>query len=309
MRQPRQAGRKPKHPNPLSNVHAVAAMSVLNKIRKDNGWSESETIRQVADAALSPKIQELDPEELGYAQFDFDPVTFKKVTSEDVKLNENNKWGIYLWMREYYGNDLKISVMEETLRQKEQLIHSFNKLFGYDELNTDIAGAIGGHYNLYRPFYSDPHERIIVQRLIVGEGDSIFNCTITGEYEVSPNDFVRDEFKGKIIPQGDRVAAVLRIPNNFRGSMSIQFDELDINSGGSEVKSMSGLMVTTIGNARSSAWPILADRVKADEPINHPIISRSEFGSIPAKVLEALDRGSVHWNAKHYPNAFSGPVA
>ena len=50
-----------------------------------------------------------------------------------------------------------------------------------------------------------------------------------------------------------------------------------------------------------------AERVAANGPIENPMLSRSDFSNFPESVVEAMGRGAVHWNAKHYPNLFSAP--
>lgn len=299
MHKPHRRGRKKRHGSPLTAVEATAAMRTLAAVRKTEKWNEAETRRRAFNAVDLPKIQNLPRSEVDKAEFDFDIGTFKKVINVDLSLNDHHKWGIFLWMREYYGNDLKKRILEETLKQKEKLLHSFNKLLGFDELNTEIASAIKGHYDLYRPLYSSP-DKILVQRFVVSTKESIFDCSLSGTYETSPGRTITDRFVGKIVPQGERVAAVLRIPNNFKGMMILHFDDLDIASGGDEVQTMGGLMMTAIGNGRSSAWPIYARRVHEEEVITHAIITQADFHLIPDDAVEAMQRGAVHWNSKHY---------
>jgi len=150
----------------------------------------------------------------------------------------------------------------------------------------------------------DPHRKIFLQRLTVGDGTNVFDCKITGHYETAPGDVIDDLFVGKIVPQGERVAAVLRFPSEAKGSMLVHIDELNLVAGGTRVQTMSGLMITAIGAARSSAWPIFATRVDPASKIEQAVLSREDAKKLPPEVLEAMDRGAVHWKAEHYMHDF-----
>lgn len=298
-------GRKRKHPNPLSDIDAMAAMRVLNEVRVRENWSEAEAKRRFEDVVNQDRIVALGDDELENAEFDIDPATFKKIVNNDIRINDSHKWGIFLWMREYFSNELEAKKLEELLRQKEKLLHAFNQLLGFDELNHQIAQALVGSYDLYRPLYSNPYEEILIQRLVIGSEKSVFDCKLFGEHKTKTGAIEQDQFEGKIVPQGDRVAAVLRVPRNFKGSMIAHFDDLDTIRGGGEVRSMSGLVLTAIGNRRASAWPIFASRVEPNSPLEKSVIGRSAAHELPRQVIEALDRGAVHWSSTYYPRTFS----
>lgn len=306
-------GRKRSHPNPLPDIQAIAAIRALHRVMDKNKWSELQTRKEYEQIASSPAFSELDEKETNYAQFHFDADTFKKAASRNrdtnKSLNDYNKWGIYLWMREIYPEELKSALTDEAFWRREEELYAFHSLCGYKSLDTERALTLRGSYNLYRPAHFDPVDSILIQRFVVGGNDEteMFDCALTGEYEKLPGVVIDDKFTGKIAPQDSRAAAILPAPHNLGGWIIIHFDDIEINYAKKEAISMSGLMVTALGNGRSSAWPLYAERVNPGEPISNPIILRSDFSTLPERIVEALDRGAVHWEAKHHQRSLTDP--
>jgi len=135
----RRRGRKKAHPQPLPDIDAVAAMLVFNEVKLRNRWSERRACDEIESAVDAPGIVILDDKEIAKAEFVFDLTTFRKVLNVDLSLNHYHKWAVYLWAEAKFEKELTARTIEEHLRQNETLLHSFNKLLGYDELNVDAA--------------------------------------------------------------------------------------------------------------------------------------------------------------------------
>lgn len=277
-------------------------MRTFEKVRQKEGWDNRQALHRMINAADLQPILALPDEEVELAEFEIDAATFSKILIFDLTLNHRHRWGLFLWMRECYGDLLREEIAAETLYQRERSLEEFNKLMGFEGLDASAARAFQGYFNLYRPYYQDPSERIITQRLVIGSERSLFDCTLTGDYEGHRGRVVSDNFSGKVTPQNTHMFGLLRTPGRYHGSIIIHFDELDVNAGGALINAMKGVMITAIGNSRSSAWPFFAERVDNGAPIPFPIVARADFDKLPAAAVEAMRRGAVHWNPSHYPS-------
>ncbi len=268
---------------------------MLTLVQQEEGWSKAETGRQIGafgDVAASKKIADRQ-----HADFVMDDKTAAKAL-DGGPVDAHFEWAIYLWARAKYSKDLADRCTEEEMRQQEPLIAAFTDFWGVKSLSADLVRSAAGEYEMYRPFYKDPHSKILVSRFSVG-GASMFRCEMRADASDIGKDVPRDRFHGKLIPHGERLMAVLRSPMRISSSIIIHFDQIVCEHSDELITAMDGVMLTAIGYGPSSAWPACWRRVESAEHAHPRLIEKADWGNLDESILDALGRGTVHWNPRH----------
>ena len=297
-------GRPIKHPNPLHDVDAYAALHLMGRIAEREKWSVTEVQRMLPAFLSRRRFQNIDESDIQFASGDADFKTIKSSIKDNKLPNSWLIWAFFLFLKEDYGNELRSQQIGEQLERKENLVKSLKELLGYSTtLDADVIQCLRGCYELYRPFHLDPMKKIMISRLEIGH-DGDFSCRLTDSYQTRAGKSQDDTFEGKIVPHGGKMMAIVTSTVALKASFVLHFDNIDANLNRGIVQEMSGIVLTSVGQSPASAWPIYASR-KDQSDFEPRIIEGSEYHSLPEPLQESMDRGAVHWHYKNFPKTYA----
>jgi hypothetical protein len=297
-------GRTVKHPNPLSEVDAYAALHLMVRIVEQKQWTVTQVQNMLPEFLAKEEFSNISQDQAMYASGDADFKTIKSAIKGNKLPNDWLVWAFFLFLKENYGNELRDQQIGEQLERKENLVKSLKELLGYDSvLDADVIKCLRGCYELYRPFHLDPMKKIMISRLEIGD-DGDFSCKLTDAYLTRAGKPQSDIFVGKIVPHGAKMMAIVTSTVALKASFVLHFDNIDANLERGIVQEMSGIVLTSVGQSPASAWPIYASRTdkNAFEP---RVIDGHEYHSLPEPLQESMDRGAVHWHYKHFPKPYA----
>ena len=307
-------GTKSAHPSPLSDIDKHAAAALLSKLAEEHGWTPTSIFKALGEAC--DKLS--DHPQIELAEFAPDLKTIKKLIDTGEPINDWNMWAFFLWLEKGYGSQLRYQQIGEQLRRKDQEIKEVRRLLDHwGDVNPRDVNYLNGTYKLYRPSHVKPASKIICAKLEIGIEEDFFRCHLSSTFENSLNGITDDFYRGKIIPYGNKVMAIMiddipdydhpderHISKTRGGSLVIHFDDVDYTQSAKDDTILTGIALIAVGKGASSAWPIFAHRTN-DKDFAPREFDKSEFSSLPGPIQDSLNRGAVHWNPREYPMPFN----
>lgn len=204
--------------------------------------------------------------------------------------NRGTLGALYIWLRHLHDADYKFVESNVFIPENEPFVTIAREHFGRTPPSPNDIRTISGFYQLYRPFYRDPNNQIMLCSLEIGkEGSQNYDCVLTMKYTSQIGKDVSVAARGKIVPIHGRAFALLRVGKN--GMFFLYFDEFNRDGDSDLVLLIEGTMLGSRDDRQSNAMPFVAERV--DERVEPKVIPRDH--NLPPYVSERLAYGAVHW--------------
>jgi len=277
-------------------------------VHEREGWSYKTAANVISDYGNTEQARRRATREAWEPNFSFDDNTIYRAIKSGKPPHDSISKAIWLWATDQEEPLYLALHMEEELATKEVLVSSLKEALGHgSDFDFQKVAAFAGIYRLYRPHHLDPKRFILVARLIIGNGDSHFDCSLDTWHDDAFGEPRRNYAEGKIVPHGPRMLAIISVPGPSFSNFILHFDEIDHRmEEESGVKGMGGIMLSAAGSGPASAWPIYARRVKDGEAFDPATQHTARYADVPGLVQERMDRGAVYWHPRDYPKPFEG---
>jgi hypothetical protein len=228
--------------------------------------------------------------------FDYDEKSINAFAN-DRRQRTNNRGtlsALYVWLRHQHDTDYKFVESNVFIPENEPFVAIAREHFGRTPPSPKDIRALTGVYQLYRPFYLDPNNQIMLCSLEIGkDGTQNYDCVLSMKYTSQIGKEVSVSARGKIVPIHGRAFALLRVGKN--GMFFMYFDKFNRDGDTEHVLLTEGTILGSRDDRPSNALPFVAERV--DERVEPKVIPRDQ--DLPPYVLERLAFGAVHW--ERYP--------
>ena len=305
-------GRKAETPGiePLDPLSSIAALRTLAAVRERERWSYRKAAEEVSNFGRSDKGRDRARATKFEPDFEFDDNTLYRAIRNNRPPYDAASKAIWLWA-DANEQSLYLEIyMEEQLAAEEGLVSSLKEALGHGpDFDFEKVAAFSGTYRLYRPHHLKPKQAVIVSKLTIGDGDSLFDCTLESRFEDEFGDERRDFAEGKIVPHGPRMMAILTSPSTARANFFLYFDDVDhVHEETSAVRKMGGILLSAAGSNAASAWPIYARRVANGGTCEPATLTLQQLANLPKVVQDRLDRGAVYWRSLDFPRPFAKAI-
>ena len=291
------AGRLRKHPNPLRETELFATQASLSEIVRTGTMTQTAIANAIAEFEDSDQFRNVSKNDFANCVFAMHDSTISNWLRNKTSISHWYAWAIFLWIKENFSHIIEKKLREETLKSKVRFVSIFNEMLGigYPPEYTD---TVSGTFQLYRPSFGNPDQEVMASILTIGSSESRFDCELRSEYQDRSGKNLTEHFRGKIVPEGDRMMCMLFVPKTH-STLIIHFHTIESeNNDEGNISYMEGVMLAAAGTYPSSACPVFAMRPADGIEPKIAIIPASEFDNLPAGARDTLARGNVYGDAK-----------
>lgn len=209
--------------------------------------------------------------------------------------------GLNLWLKDGYSHLYKRHRHEEMVRANEVFVRASRAVLGGDDkLELSRINQLQGRYRLIRPYHLEPRRKAIAELFTIGTNASPYECCVISKFENEHGRADGTEASGRIVPHAQRAMVLLGNSLAGRSHLILHFDHIAIDGHSKMAVAMRGIVIASIGSHPSSAYPLQCIRLEPDDAFEPHVLSAEEVGRLPQSAKQALDRGSVYWNAEDY---------
>lgn len=298
---PKQKGRLPDHVKPLGPTERSATLATLRYLRDEHRMRA----RAMCDAMLAfageyigPVHDEARKDNGDLPHFAPDETSIRRAMNRN-RVSDPIALALNLWLKSAFSHLYHRHLHDELIRTEEVFVRTTRVVLGGDgALKLQRIRQLEGNYKLVRPHHLDPGKAAIAEHFRIGGIRSPYECSLVSKFQ---NDYGRPSgttVNGRIVPHSNRLIALMG--NATKAQLVIHFDNLEIDDHTNTASAMRGIMIASVGNLPSSAYPIQCIRVDPDEEFQPHVLTSEEVARLPKSAREALTRGSVAWRSEDF---------
>lgn len=294
-------GRLSNHLKPLGQIELAATLATLRYLRDEKRMSAREmceglsNFRSIHEGPIHDETRE---DNDGLPHFFPDETTVRRGLKKN-RVSDPIALGLNLWLKTAFSHLYQRHLHDELIRSEEVFVRTTRVVLGGDgALKLGRIRQLEGQYRLIRPHHLDPGRSAIMELFTIGGTTSPYECSLVSKFD---NEYGRPSgttVTGRIVPHSNRLIALMG--NATKAQIVIHFDSLEVDDHTNTTSALRGIMIASVGNLPSSAYPLQCVRVEPGEPFKPHVLSADEVGRLPKSAREALTRGSVAWRREDY---------